>query len=89
MIEQFALAIPLIAAVSLAWAATRHEAMPQILWHALSYALSVGAGMAALLLVLVLWPIIGTGWLSAIIGGVVLVTSAVRRIQKGQRRKGK
>ncbi len=82
MIQQFVFAIPLIIAVSLVWAATRHEKLPRIFRHALGYALSISAGMAVLLLVLVLWPIVGTAWLSAIIGGVVFFTWTRQRLWK-------
>ncbi len=75
MIKDLVFAIPLIIAVSLVWAATRHEKMPQIFRHATVFALKIVAGMAVLLLALVLWPIIGTPWLSALIGGVVFLTS--------------
>jgi hypothetical protein len=84
MIEDILLALALIIVVSLVWAATRHERMPPILRHALWHALAVTAGLGVLLFLLVIWPIIGTGWLAAIIGGSFLVSSVARRISKKQ-----
>jgi hypothetical protein len=46
-------AVPLIVAVSLVYAATRHEDMNEILSHALRFGLWVVAGMA--LLFAILW----------------------------------
>jgi hypothetical protein len=41
--------------------------------------------MAALLLVLILWPIIGTAWLSALLGGAAFLYSMGRRVWKRHR----
>jgi hypothetical protein len=40
--------LPLIVSVSLVYAATRHEDMPSILWHALRFGAWIAAFLAAL-----------------------------------------
>jgi hypothetical protein len=51
----------------------------------LRYALSVTAGPAALLLVLVLWPMIGTAGSSALLDTAVFLYSMRRRLGKRHR----
>ena len=48
----------------------------------LGYVLTVIAGMLALLLVLTVWPIIGTAWLSAFVGVAVVLSYVVQRFQR-------
>jgi len=82
MIQSFLFASYLIIVISLVWGATHHERMPQILGHAVAFGLSVFAGMGVVLLLLILWPIIGTAWILVLIIGTVFGTSIGRRLYR-------
>jgi hypothetical protein len=47
-VNQLWYALPLVVSISLVYAATRHEEMPQILWHALRFGGSIIAFLLGL-----------------------------------------
>ena len=82
MVQSFLFASYLIIVISLVWGATRHERMPQILRHAFSFGSFIFAGMGAIFLLLIIWPLIGTAWILGLIAGTVFVTSIGRRLYR-------
>jgi hypothetical protein len=78
-------AVPLVIAISLVWAATRHEEILPILRQSLGCAGSMTCLLLLVLALLAIWPFIGTGWMSLILAVLFLASSFGPRVWKAVR----